>query len=116
MFKLPQDSAPQMLFEYIPSSTQPASLEEMVDGGGTGLTAGGNAKTVSRHSTRLDSRGEQDGEQGKASKLERWNQEQIADFARKLGFIDTEKEGGEKIKHYRHIGDVCIEKQSVVAT
>ena len=106
MFTLPQDSAPQMLFEYIPSSsTQPTSLEEMVDGG-TGLTPGWNVKTVSRLSSKLDSRGEQDAEQGKALKLERWNQEQIADFARKLGFIDTEKEGGEKIKHYRHISDV----------
>ena len=41
-------------------------------------------------------------------KLEQWNSEQIRDFVRKLGFMDTRGEGGEKIKHFRHISSVSI--------
>ena len=37
-----------------------------------------------------------------------WNSEQINDFVRKLGFLDTEKEGGDKIKHFLHINEVCM--------
>ena len=41
-------------------------------------------------------------------KPEQWNSEQIGDFVRKLGFMDTRDEGGEKIKHFRHISSVSI--------
>ena len=37
---------------------------------------------------------------------ERWSKEQIDDFVRKLGFLDTEKEGGDKIKHFLHSNEV----------
>ena len=37
---------------------------------------------------------------------QRWSSEQIADFVRKLGFLDAEKEGGEKIKLFLHLNTV----------
>ena len=37
---------------------------------------------------------------------QRWTNEQIADFVRKLGFLDAEKEGGEKIKLFLHLNSV----------
>ena len=41
--------------------------------------------------------------------LQRWNSEQISDFVCKLGFLDTKKEGGDKIKHFLHINEVvCV--------
>ena len=40
--------------------------------------------------------------------MQHWNSEQINDFVRKLGFLDTEKEGGNKIKHFLHINEVCV--------
>ena len=39
---------------------------------------------------------------------QRWTNEQIADFVRKLGFLDAEKEGGEKIKLFLHLNTVSI--------
>ena len=42
---------------------------------------------------------------------EQWNSEQIDDFVRKLGFLDTEKEDGDKIRHFLHInevGSLCV--------
>ena len=39
---------------------------------------------------------------------QRWANEQIADFVRKLGFLDAEKEGGEKIKLFLHLNSVSI--------
>ena len=42
------------------------------------------------------------------SEVQCWNSEQINDFVRKLGFLDTEKEGGDKIKHFLHINEVCM--------
>lgn len=43
-----------------------------------------------------------------AVNMQRWNSEQIRDFVRKLGFLDTEKEGGNKIKHFLHVNEVCV--------
>ena len=40
--------------------------------------------------------------------IQRWNSEQINDFVRKLGFLDREKEGGDKIKHFLHVNEVCM--------
>ncbi len=36
------------------------------------------------------------------------NIEQVKDFVRKLGFMDKEKEGGDKIKHFLHLSQVLI--------
>ena len=36
---------------------------------------------------------------------ETWNQEQIGDFVRKLGFVDKKK-GEEKIKYFLHLNQV----------
>ena len=47
---------------------------------------------------------------------ERWSKEQIDDFVRKLGFLDAEKEGGDKIKHFLHLNEVfhvCAMGESV---
>lgn len=40
--------------------------------------------------------------------VQHWNTEQIGDFVRKLGFLDTEKEGGDKIKNFLHVHEVCV--------
>jgi len=40
--------------------------------------------------------------------MQRWNSEQISDFVRKLGFLDTEQEVGDKIKHFLHVNEVCV--------
>ena len=39
---------------------------------------------------------------------EKWSREQINDFVRKLGFLDSEAEGGEKIKRFIHLNEVCV--------
>ena len=39
---------------------------------------------------------------------QRWTSEQIADFVRKLGFLGTEKERGDKIKLFLHLNSVSI--------
>ena len=48
------------------------------------------------------------------AKKECWNHEQISDFIRKLGFLDEEKEGGEGIKHFLHVSEVCVHVLIVV--
>ena len=63
-------SGTELILEYSPSHSQPASQEN--------------------------------------SEVQCWNSEQINDFVRKLGFLDTEKEGGDKIKHFLHINEVCM--------
>ena len=40
------------------------------------------------------------------SRMENWTREQINDFVRKLGFLDAQKEGGDKIKLFLHINEV----------
>ena len=42
--------------------------------------------------------------------MQHWNSEQISDFVRNLGFLDTEKDkaGGDKIKHFLHVNEVCV--------
>ena len=37
---------------------------------------------------------------------QRWNDEQIADFVRKLGFLDAKKEGGDEIRKFLHLDSV----------
>ena len=45
---------------------------------------------------------------------QRWNSEQIADFVRKLGFLDTKKEGGDMIRKFLHLNSVSL--RCVIAT
>ena len=41
-----------------------------------------------------------------------WNSEHIADFVRKLGFLDTEREGGDRIKFFIHLNSVSLNKNT----
>lgn len=38
-----------------------------------------------------------------------WTSEQIGDFVRKLGFLHSEKEGGERIKSFLHLNFVSLQ-------
>ena len=40
-------------------------------------------------------------------KAEIWDCEQAGTFVRKLGFLDSEKAGGEMVKPFLHINEVC---------
>ena len=40
--------------------------------------------------------------------LEIWDCDQIGTFVRKLGFLDSEKAGGEMVKPFLHINEVCF--------
>ena len=40
-------------------------------------------------------------------KEEMWDSEQTGAFARKLGFLDSEKAGGELVKPFLHSNEVC---------
>ena len=40
-------------------------------------------------------------------KAEIWDREQAGTFVRKLGFLDSEKAGGEMVKPFLHINEVC---------
>ena len=39
---------------------------------------------------------------------QRWSIEQIADFVRKLGFLDTKQQGGDTIRKFLHLNSVSI--------
>ena len=95
------------MLEYSPStfhqstppplpSSQPSTLE--------------NPKAVSLQVETLqqDSQSRHERETTQMVNVQHWNSEQISDFVRKLGFLDTEKEGGDKIKHFLHINEVCM--------
>ena len=91
-FKLPIDGAVQMTLDYTPSPSQSTSITD--------------GKTSGSHSIVSQTEPKVEGIAYKPPKQEQWNYEQIGDFVRKLGFMDTEKEGGERIKHFRHISGV----------
>ena len=40
---------------------------------------------------------------------QRWSGEQIADFVRKLGFLDTKQEGGDMIRKFLHLNSVSLQ-------
>ena len=40
---------------------------------------------------------------------QRWSSEQIADFVRKLGFLDTKQEGGDMIRKFLHLNSVSLQ-------
>lgn len=58
---------------------------------------------------RMDSRGDE----YPSTTTELWNNEQINDFVRKLGFLDTEKEGGDSIKQFLHINEVSTDIRAI---
>lgn len=99
-------SGSEILLEYVPTTsrpTQPSTLE--LDG-----TVPQEA-VISQGSLtypRSQSRSGSAAAEGPVttSNVQRWSSEQISDFVRKLGFQDTEKEGGDRIKHFLHINEV----------
>ena len=46
-------------------------------------------------------------QKGDTLKAEIWDCEQTSTFVRKLGFLDSEKAGGEMVKPFLHINEVC---------
>ena len=91
-----------MLLEYEPSSAQ-LSVKESPKTRGSGersLEGPGN------HIMSQRSLENQLSVEGSGVRIERWNSEQIGDFVRKLGFMDKEKEGGDRIKHFLHLTQV----------
>ena len=44
---------------------------------------------------------------GNSVKAEIWDCEQTSTFVRKLGFLDSEKAGGNMVKPFLHINEVC---------
>ncbi len=81
-----------MILEYVPFGLN--AFEEGGDGGTTVRSRASSSSLTPKVEPRS------------RSKPEQWNSEQIGDFVRKLGFMDTEREAGEKIKHFRHISSV----------
>lgn len=97
-------SRTELMLEYSPSHShqspppphpQPSSLEDQEVP---------QVRVFPRVISRLNS---QNGPEVVGVNAERWNGEQISDFVRKLGFLDTEKEGGDTIKHFLHVNEVC---------
>ena len=39
---------------------------------------------------------------------QKWSNEQIGDFVRKLGFLDAEGSDGDKINQFLHLNQVCV--------
>ena len=46
-------------------------------------------------------------QKGDSVNAEIWDCEQAGTFVRKLGFLDSEKAGGEMVKPFLHINEVC---------
>ena len=80
----------QMFLEYVPSSAQ-----------GHLLTPTSDPQQVAMPSSSLGVEF-----QGDKVRREKWNREQIGDFVRKLGFLDKDKEGGDRIKHFLRLSQV----------
>ena len=99
-FKLPIDGDAQMTIEFSPPSILTSSLEDASSSAVSQIPSSSKLSQVEPNPDNVEEG------TGKGSKSEQWSSEQIGDFVRKLGFMDTEKEGGEKIKHFRHISAV----------
>ena len=102
-FELPIDGEARMTLEYTPFGRQTFNMDDSVDHRATTLETSGSTLVSQidqplyvEESTEIE------------TKQEQWNLEQISDFVRKLGFMSTEKEGGEKIKRFRYISDVSL--------
>ena len=99
-FKLPIHGEAELRLEYTPADQ--TSSTELSTESETGSTIGDSIMAIEK--TNSDDIIIKSG--GEGPMQEQWNSEQIGDFVRKLGFIDLEKEGGEKIKHFRYINTV----------
>lgn len=88
-FKIPENIADpgEVELMYRPS-TQPASI--ML------------AETPSEKQTSVIQK------QDNSVKPEIWDSEQTATFVRKLGFLDSDKAGGNMVKPFLHINEVCF--------
>ena len=89
------DGEAQISLEFIPLANQITG--EIADSRVSALAPDKALKFQSSQSSTVS--------KGKRLKKEQWNSEQIRDFVRKLGFMDTEK-GRKDIKHFRHISAV----------
>ena len=56
----------------------------------------------------LETETKHENEEKLAVNVQHMNSEQIDDFVHKLGLLNTEKEGEDKIKHFLHINEVCV--------
>ena len=91
-----------MVLEYTASTNHGgSSMDEGTDGGGT-MPSRPSKNDLKSGELRS---GDLEVMVGRP-KQEQWNSEQIRDFVRKLGFMDTERQVGEKIKHFKHISSV----------
>ena len=111
-YKLPIDGDAQLMLDFYPSTNQ-TSFTRRDENSATVLA---NQSLPNSELSEVEQKVEQKSsdvktEIRKPPKQEQWNLEQIGDFVRKLGFMDTEKEGGEKIKHFRHISAVSYVTQ-----
>ena len=99
----------ELMLEYSPStfhqstpppplfpSSQPSTLEDP------------KALPLQMQTLQRESQSGHEREMTQMVNVQHWNSEQISDFVRKLGFLDTENEGGDKVKHFLHINEVCM--------
>ena len=103
LFKLPIDGEAELSLKYTPSAHQTSSIEWSTESE-TGSTSGVSIMTSGERKSNdlvVDSGGE-------SPIVEQWSSEQIGDFVRKLGFMDSEKERGKKIKNFRYISTVSF--------
>ena len=120
-FKLPIDGDAQLILDFLPSTSQtPGTVKSDESSATTAVSQILPHSELSEVEEKVEQTseltkiepkfGDVEARIRKTPKQEQWNSEQIGDFVRKLGFMDTEKEGGEKIKHFRHISAVsyCV--------
>lgn len=88
-----------MMLEYVPSAQPTLPPISHMDEGGAPRTL---PNSGSYHESGLANGAHV------ASRKENRNREQINDFVRKLGFLDTQREGGGQIKHFLHINEVHV--------
>ena len=101
-FELPIDGEARMTLEYTPCGKQTLIMDDSINDRAT------VPESDSTILTQIDQPVDVEESVGIETKQEQWNFEQISDFVRKLGFMSTEKEGGEKIKQFRYISDVSL--------
>lgn len=84
-----------IMLEYIPATYKPGEsiLEE------NGFVNTSEVPLLQHQDSQTES-------EKKMSSFEKWSEEMINDFVRKLGFLDTESGRGRKIKRFLHINEV----------
>ena len=88
------------MLEYMPSTD--SAVPPLLNA--TSMEEGGTPRTLPRSMSYPESGTGLNA----AKRAESWSQKQIHDFVRKLGFLDTQKEGGAQTKHFLHINEVCL--------